>query len=560
MRFAVYGLLFFIAGILLVNFPSVLGVTTLGLPAFPGAAGFGSRTPGGRGGRIFLVENLQDYSPGQPPVPGSLRAALEASGPRIVVFRTGGVIKLKDQIIIREPFLTIAGQTAPGDGIVLRAAPLVVATHDVIIRNLRVRVGDDRDGTTTTTRDGINISGTKAGGKEVYNVIIDHSSVSWGLDENFSTWTDKVHDITLQWNISSESLTCSIHVDEGAGSPACHGMGMIIGDHSKNITLHHNLLAHNNDRNPLIQAGTISEFINNIVYNWGGGSYPIKFSDSNNVNLPAYGSVVNNYFKRGVNSTTTSRVGVLLNSNLPGTSKIYVSGNIFAQIDGTPLGTDIVLDNTALKAASRPVDSGVSVDQSAGLVERVAKSVGAILPARDSVDRAIVESFSAGTGTLIDCLVSCDPGDRKSRFAPWPEYRAGTPLSDADRDGMPDNWETARGLNPNSAADALVVAASGYTRIEEYINGLFGASLQVTPTPTILPAGPATPVRVCDGTIDVDGNGVENIIDFMWLVVHFNQKVGRGVREGDLNCDGQVTIVDYVTFINISYTKSLKSL
>jgi pectate lyase len=206
------------------------------IPAFPGAEGFGSHTPGGRGGRVIEVTNLN------PDGPGSLREACAAKGPCIVVFRVGGTIEINRGLSIREPFITIAGQTAPGDGICLRGGTLGVHTHDVVIRYLRVRVGDSPEGPDPENRDCIDISGDA---DRVYNVVVDHCSFSWSTDENVATWYGP-RDVTIQWCITSESLNDSLH------PKGPHGKGMILGSQDNTITIHHCLFAHNADRNPLI--------------------------------------------------------------------------------------------------------------------------------------------------------------------------------------------------------------------------------------------------------------------------------------------------------------------
>jgi|CXWL01.1.fsa_nt_gi hypothetical protein len=448
-----------------------LGARASSIPAFPGAEGFGSTTPGGRGGKTLFVTNLEDYTKGESKIPGSLRAAIETPGPRIIIFKTGGTIKLKSQLHIIEPYITIAGQTAPGDGITLRDAPFTVATHDVIIRNIRSRVGDDKKGSEPENRDSLSISGTRAKGGDVYNVILDHSSISWAIDENLSTWTDKVHDITIQWNIISEGLRCNLHQEANA-KPDCHSMGLLIGDHSKNISVHHNLIAHNNDRNPLIQANTSTEFVNNIVYNWGGGAYPIKFSDSNKVNKPALATVINNYFKRGPNSTTASRVGILLTDNLETGTKIYINGNTFYNKDGTLLATDKILGNLQFRTSAPPIGSGLKAAKIDTDIKSQTLQVGAISPKRDAIDHYIINTFEKGQGAIIDCIVSCDNKDVRPAHGGWQSTSGGTPPKDTDLDGIPDSWETSHSLNPTRSSDAKEYSPLGYTWIEEYINSL----------------------------------------------------------------------------------------
>jgi len=276
------------------------------LPSFPGAEGFGSATPGGRGGRVIEVTNLNSEGP------GSLREACEASGPRIVVFRTGGLINITRTINIRNPFITIAGQTAQGDGICMGGgAGLNIATHDVIVRGLRVRVGDNPAGPVGDNRDGIGVANNN---EQPYNIILDHCSVSWAIDENIQLWY-ACHDVTIQWCITSEALDSSLH------QKGPHSKGMIIGPGANGVSIHHNLFAHNVERNALISVDTKTEFINNLVYNWKsrglnlGNCYPEHGEQSD---------VIGNYFKKGPNS----RDLCFHISDCWVNSKVYIRGNI----------------------------------------------------------------------------------------------------------------------------------------------------------------------------------------------------------------------------------------
>ena len=226
------------------------------LPAFPGAEGFGSTTPGGRGGKVLIVSTLKDYAPGERPIVGSLRAAIDAKGPRTIVFRVSGTIELKAGLRITEPYVTIAGQTAPGDGVCLKKYNLGVRdTHDVVIRYLKIRPGD--------------VSGKELDGLYVYrsqNVVIDHCSVSWSVDETLSVTGEGCTNVCVQWCFITESLNKSVH---GKGS---HGYGSLIrtdGD----ITYHHNLYAHHKTRCPRPGTygdprGILLDFRNNVIYHW----------------------------------------------------------------------------------------------------------------------------------------------------------------------------------------------------------------------------------------------------------------------------------------------------
>ncbi len=443
------------------------------IKAFPGAAGFGTDTVGGRGGQVIEVTNLNDTGA------GSLRAAIAAVGPRLVVFRTGGYIDAASELKINNPYITIAGQTAPGDGVVIRKSYLRIATHDVIVRGLRLRPGDDPTGSPSTSRDGVTVSGE--GSVEVYNVVVDHNSISWGLDENISTWNSKVHDVTFSWNITSEGLYDSIHVDEGKppGVFDPHSMGLLIGDHSKNVSVHHNLIAHDADRSPGIFGDTSTEIINNVTYNFGGGIYPIKFTDSNLSGLPSLANAIGNTIKRGVNSSSVTRNAIEISDGLGAGSKIYVSGNKFYERDGTFIGTDRVMDGVSntmrYQVFSPAFSSGQVIAETADTAYNLVLSkAGALAPKRDMVDNYVVDSVRNGTGIIIDCIITCDePTDRRDVFNGFPAYATGTAPLDTDHDGMPDAWETNVGLDKNNPADRNNLAPSGYTWIEEYINSFF---------------------------------------------------------------------------------------
>jgi hypothetical protein len=438
------------------------------LPAFPGAQGFGSMTIGGRGGRIIEVTNLNDSGP------GSFRQAVELeSGPRIVVFRTGGVIHAASRIRVQNPYVTIAGQTAPGNGIVLAGASLSIQTHDVIVRGLRMRIGDG-PGESSTTRDGIGISGFDS--REVYNVIVDHNSIAWGVDENMQTWDNssaenKVHDITFSWNISAEALHCSIHIDEGASTPDCHSMGMLIGEFGNNITVHHNLLAFNHFRNPDIQEGVTVELINNVVYGWGNGPTTIG---GRSTSIPSYVNIIGNYYKPTAGTVVRQgdKKGIYVTNSLDVGSKIYVRGNVGPgrltdagdDWNAVVVGTLISIPDVRVNTSALVRQSGIIAATADAAYTQVLAGAGATAPSRDPVDTRILNNI----------LMNLQPApgkwliDSEQQVGGLPSYPAGTPPADADHDGMPDSWELAHGgdLNPSSTAP------SGYTWVEEYINSL----------------------------------------------------------------------------------------
>lgn len=416
------------------------------LPAFPGAEGFGAHTPGGRGGRVLFVDNLQDSGP------GSLRAACDAKGPRIVLFRVSGVVDLQSPLRIREPFLTIAGQTAPGAGVCLKRHACVVATHDVVVRFLRFRPGDEAQ----REMDALSVSGR--------NVVVDHCSASWSIDETLSvTNSDRV---TVQWCFITESLNDSFH------KKGPHGYGSLITGPEGGVAFHHNLYAHHNSRNPRPggkdeREGLVVDFRNNVVYNWGSRA---GYSGETAVRV----NYVGNFLRPGPSSRNVEEHCAFL---VGGTAtRMYLSGNVFEGF-APPDADDARLlrlsrsfafpDGYTVRDACAPTPfeaPRVSTDEARAAFERVLARAGAILPRRDAADARIVRDVRERTGRIVDS---------HSEVGGWPEYPSEPPPKDADEDGMPDGWEIAHGLDPLSAADAqLDRNGDGYTNIEEYVNSL----------------------------------------------------------------------------------------
>jgi hypothetical protein len=436
------------------------------IPAFPGAWGGGMYSFGGRGGKVYVVTSLEDAGP------GTFREACNAIGPRIVAFNVAGTIHLKNRIRIRAPYITIAGQTAPGDGICIRGATVCVDTHDVVIRHLRFRRGE----TNVANRD------DSLGGNPIGNIIIDHVSASWGLDENLSMYrhmykpkdSDKelklpTVNITIQWSISSEAL-----------DTYNHSFGSTIGGH--NSTFHHNLWACNAGRNPSIGMDGDFTFLNNVLYSWrhrtvDGGDQKSKYN------------IINNYYKPGPATPDKAiRYRIIRPDGRRWPDKTsprqwgraYVAGNVFdgnkavtkdnwaggVQIDGDEDPAVIlprVRVDKPFPMAKVPIQAAVEVYDS------VLEYAGATRPNRDAVDRRIIEQVRKGTvtaearrGIITDV----------KQVGDYPEYK-GEPVKDTDGDGMPDDWELKYGLNPNDPADAAKDCnGDGYTNIEKYINGL----------------------------------------------------------------------------------------
>jgi pectate lyase len=413
------------------------------LPAFPGAQGYGALTPGGRGGRVIAVTSLADSGP------GSLREALEASGPRIVIFRVGGVIRLAAPIAVTEPYLTLAGQTAPGDGIVVGGAGISISTHDVIVRGMRFRMGDELAGAAPEARSGLSIGGPDGAGEPARNVIVDHCSISWAPGENVAVAL--AEDVTIQWSIISESLT--------GGQPGGSGNALLVAESGRRVSAHHNLLAHNSARNPLIKGDTEVAFASNLVYNWGHGA--IVFEDAAGSG-PTRSVITGNYFKSGPGSLTDA--AVLISKNTDRRSEIFVADNG---------GDGKVKADLPLLAASAPlVEPPVPVTSgpAARLEALVLAQAGARSPARDSIDARVVREARRGAGGFISSPAEVGGWEA---LAAW---EGGAPPADSDGDGMPDSFEAANGLRPDDPADANGQAPSGYTWVEEYLNGIIPAA------------------------------------------------------------------------------------
>ncbi len=422
------------------------------IKAFPGAEGFGQFSVGGRGGKIIEVTNLNDSGA------GSFREACQFSGPRIIIFRVGGAIKILKDIKIKNPFITIAAQTAPGDGVYIRGASIRILTHDVIIRGLRLRVGDETDGPAYDNRDGF---GMQHPDIPPYNIIIDHCSVSWALDENFATWR-AVNNITIQWCIISEGLFNSPNPEKP------HSMGFLVNEGADQISIHHNLFAHNMGRNPRLSFNKNIEVINNLVYNWMYYGLDVEGSIVN---------IIGNYYKPGKDSG--ERKGITVRDN-PG-NLVFIKDNIGPGQLAGPDDDWSVVKGSEEYHADFPVaaQSNITIDPSNMVYNLVLNNVGAIVPALDPVDKRIVESVINSTGSMIDS---------QYEVGGWPEFRSGLPPRDSDHDGMPDNWETDHGLDPNDPNDGNIIQDQfGYTNVERYINDLF---------PNLFREGPVYPSNI----------------------------------------------------------------
>lgn len=459
------------------------------IPAFPGAEGVARfTTTGGRGGRVIHVTNLNDSGT------GSLRAACEASGARIVVFDVSGTIELQSKLVVKNPNITIEGQTAPGDGICVKNYTFNISTSNVIIRFIRCRMGDEKQ----TEDDAMNCF-TNSG---YNNIIIDHCSISWCTDECGSFYGIK--NFTLQWCILSESLRNSVH-EKGK-----HGYGGIWG--GLNAVYHHNLLAHHDSRNARLDHDYVStqkgpvEMINNVIYNFGDNStYGGESSSKNGEDYRKY-NLINNYYKPGP-ATPSKRLSRILNPStscdycngskdnatytvIPG--HFYLSGNVMHNNssvtndnwNGVEFGSD-VSDKAALKAQIKSdtrfatidnLENPVTIHPATKAFDKVVAYAGASYQ-RDAVDTRIAKETQDGTATYMTGGNGSTGGliDTQATVGGWPTLTDTGKWLDTDKDGMPDKWETANGLNPNDASDAsaYTIDTKGYyTNIEVYCNSL----------------------------------------------------------------------------------------
>lgn len=423
--------------------------------AFPGAGGYGRFAVGGRGGVVVHVTNLKDSGP------GSLRDAIETDrGPRTVVFDVGGIIPLGSRLTLSQSYVTVAGQTAPGKGICVRAAPFGVSgAHDVVIRDMRVRVGHG------TTYDGMGLAGAD-------HTIIDHASISWTIDEAFSSRNAK--NITLQRTLISEALNVAGHQNYPAGT--AHGYAASIGGDIGSF--HHNLLAHCEGRNWSLAGGLDAggnfagrlDIFNNVVYNWGGratdgGAHQVNF--------------VGNYYKPGAATSIFVALSAQYD-DFPGTQQYYFAGNVMpgyfdesSQDKGkkaaTPNGYSPWVDKAWFP-------SYAEVQTAKDAYKNVLSDVGATVPVFDDHDVRIVKETLNGTYTYKGS-VSGDPGlpDNEADVGGYETYPNETrdPSWDSDGDALPDFWEKAAGLDVQSAAGAddanTDSDGDGYTELDEYL-------------------------------------------------------------------------------------------
>jgi hypothetical protein len=414
--------------------------------AFPGAEGAGRYSAGGRGGRVLRVTTLADSGP------GSLRAALEAEGPRTVIFDIGGTIALESPLRIREGRVTVAGQTAPGGGITLRNQPLRIHADDVVIRHIRSRLGD----TGAAEADAISIEGGR-------RIILDHVSASWSIDETLSVGSRYsppergVYDVTVQWSVIAESLNASRH------AKGDHGYGSLLrGGYGAQFSFVHNLWALHRARMPrpgnynavaVDPEGPRMEFRNNVFYGWGGDYSGYNADDDSR---STYAFIGNAYIPGPM-----SRPRLAFRESSPVARAWFEGNSMDGVVPADPWSLVSGADSPGYRLEARPAWAGPATMTAAETVEAVLQGAGA---RRDAVDARIIDLVRRREGDLIDSQI---------QVGGWPELAPGAPWIDSDGDGMPDDWEHARGLDPADPADGARDAdGDGFTALEDWLNSL----------------------------------------------------------------------------------------
>lgn len=422
-------------------------------PVIPGLAGFGMDTVAGRGGTIIRVTNLKADGP------GSLKACVsDFNGPRICVFEISGIIKITEDMMVRWNNLTIAGQTAPSPGIMIRGAALRIQASDVLVQHIRVRAGDDAIGPDPANRDSLKIEGTAT--KPVKNIVIDHCSFSWAVDEVASVWG--VHDnITFSNNIFSEPLNQSIHpTDDGKGIES-HGFGVLFGSSPTGgrVTLSNNLMAHIIERNPLSRDREMV-MVNNLVYNRANRDVDLQGEKG----IVTKNSLVGNVFIEGPNHIGIAKPIYIRTSGsyklLPG-SKVYVKDNLAPAFGGTNYasmitftGGDII--NDLLQTVTAPTwNTGIAVmpTSSNTVYNSVLRYAGARPYDRDSVDKRVVNHVKNRNGIIINCVAPNGSTRCKLSAGGWPYYAQNT-------------RKLTLPTSPNT------VASNGYTNLENWLHDL----------------------------------------------------------------------------------------
>lgn len=449
------------------------------VPAFPGADGYGRYTTGGRGGSVYYVTSLDDSD-----TPGTLRYGVTRLSKVTILFKVSGTIHLNSRLNISQSNITIAGQSAPGDGICVADYPVSVSGSNVIVRYMRFRMGDQK--LSADEADGADAFG----GRFCQNVMIDHCSISWCTDECASFYANT--NFTMQWCIISESLRQSLH------SKGAHGYGAIWGGLGASYL--HNMLVHHDSRTPRFGTGNLgnpadhmTDMRNNVIYNWSGnGCYGAEGMTVN---------IINNYYKPGpatISSSKSRFIGIDDATSSDGTTSIwgkyYLNGNYNSQytsVNNNNWNGVIVNQSTLINgnASKTDVKSDFELGQTPLLHQHTAQEAYEVVlnyagcsRKRDAIDERLVNECrqgvatymgaSANKGGIIDKLEDLRPVDADETWSPWPELTGASGVMDFDEDGMYDTWEELKGLDPSDPTDRNLYNEEGYTMLEVYLNSL----------------------------------------------------------------------------------------
>lgn len=441
--------------------------------AFPGAEGFGKYASGGRGGKVAAVTNLNDSGE------GSFRYALEQfpGEPVTVIFKVSGIIELRSSLVIKRSNITIAGQTAPGDGICLKGHSFILNgagqggnKGNIIIRFIRSRPG----GTLKTGLYGFNM-------ENCHNVIIDHCSFSWANEECAAMYDTK--NTTVQWSIVSEGLYNAGH------AKGYRSYGGVWG--GQYASYHHNLIAHQNNRTVRFNGSrahdtiALVDYRNNVIYNWGSANAPY----GGDMKIPGGISkvnIVNNYYLPGPATSFTVKFmhALYAGAASTGTGQWYLAGNIMEGSKHLTKNNWKGLDLSELPAADRskarsssPFEVTIKLPEESAkdAFESVLANAGASLPERDAVDKRIVNEAKTKTASGMGMLGKPGIIDTPSAVGGWPVYKTIAAPVDTDSDGMPDDWEKKNKLDTNNPNDRNLIGKDGYTMLEEYLNSLVSA-------------------------------------------------------------------------------------
>lgn len=422
-------------------FATAIASPVFALPVIPGAAGFGIDTAAGRGGTVHRVTNLNETGA------GSLGACVAASGPRVCIFEVSGTIRLTKDLTVRNPYITIAGQTAPAPGIMLRGAALRIVTSDVLVQHVRVRVGDDSTGPGYDNRDALKIEASAE--NPIRNIVIDHCSFSWAVDETATAW--------MYWdNVSFLNSIFAEPLHESLHSKGPHGMGVLFGPTNGKASMVGNLIAHTIERNALARSQQFV-FVNNVVYNRANMDVDLQ----NENGQTSLNSVVGNVFLRGPDYTRANKPVLIRTSgtiSLLGGSKVYVADN--AALEATSDPWSVVSSLTALLSGARVSDppawpAQLTAKKTTGdaVLESVLTNAGARPADRDSVDRRIVRSVRERSGGIINCVSNDGSARCQKNAGGWPTLAKNT-----RKLNLPDN--------PNAKQ------ASGYTNLEVWLHSM----------------------------------------------------------------------------------------